>query len=317
MLLSDLYQRVYRNIMSSQREEVNALNANISAIATTFSVNGTQGSIDTNAILQIDGELMLVTAVGTSSGLVQVTVVRAYFDSVAAAHTGGTQLIVNPRFPFVEMVQMANETLDLLSAPANGMYQPATIAPIYNPAIVGYDFYDPTAPSNPDATKVIDLLEVRVWEFGPWMKWPVVPLSQIRLNRNADPDVFPLSASVSSNGYGMALEFMGGGYPGRPIRTTYSYPYNSALLNFNDDIGVVSGLQPTAFDILELGATYRMFIYRDLKRSFSETQFEPRRAQEVPNGSAQTAMKSLELEMLNRISQERQRLHAQYKRRWR
>lgn len=313
MLVSDLYQRVYRNIMSSQREEVNVLGANLTTSATTVTYTGTQGSLDTNAIIQIDGELMLVTAVATGS----LTVIRAYYDSVAATHTSGAQIIVNPRFPFVEMVQMANETLDLLSAPANGLYQPVTIAPIYNPAIIGYDFYDPTAESNPDAAKVIDLLDIRVWEFGPWLKWPVVPLSQVRLNRNADPDVFPLSASVSTNGYGMALEFMGGGYPGRPIRTTYSYPYDSALSLPTDDIQVVSGLQPTCFDILELGATYRMFIYRDLKRSFSETQFEPRRAQEVPNGSAQTAMKSLELEFMNRISQERQRLHQQYKRRWR
>lgn len=303
--LNDTVLETYRRAMSSMREETNTLASGVGPGATALAINGSLGSIAPAAIVQVDYELFNVQS---SASPQSIGVVPGYLDSSTAAHAEGAVVTVNPRFPAVDIIKAANETLDQLSAPTNGLYQAQTVTVTYNPVLVGYDLTDANTGVPVDPADFIDLIEVRVHEYGPFNKWPVVPLSQLQIVRNADTGSFPS---------GIGLIFMGGGYPGRPIRVVYKAPYNSTLANPADDVQAVSGLHAQAHDILTLGAALRLMGFREFKRSFTESQSEPRKAQEVPVGSSLTAVKLVMQLFESRVDDERARLDRQYRMAWR
>jgi hypothetical protein len=306
--LADLVTETQRRVLSSMREETDHLGSNVSAGTTTLSLASGEstGSIAANAILQIDYELFLVGDNPTASN---IPVTPGYLGSTQASHTAGTPIVVNPRFPAVDIIKAVNETIDSLSSPSNGMFQPAEITLTYNPVVVGYDFTDANTNIAVASTDLIDLIEIRSHDYGPFQVWPQIPLSLVQIQRQADTTVFPS---------GMALEIKGGPrFPGRPIRVQYKKRYTTPLVNASDDVLSVTGLQTTAHDIPVLGATARLMEFREIPRSFMEAQPQPRRAQEVPVGSSLTAMKGVMQRLQFRIDEERARLDRQYKVSWR
>jgi hypothetical protein len=305
-VLNDLVTEVQRRVMSSMREETDELGTAVGATDTSLALASGQtlGSINPGGILQVDYELMLVNGAPATTA---VPVQRGYLGSTATSHKAGSVLTVNPRFPAVDIVKAINEDIDDLSAPTNGLYQAQEVTLTYNPVIVGYDFTDVNSGVPVDATGFIDLLEVRVHDYGPAQRWPSIPLSRCRVQKQADMSVFPS---------GMALEFTGGGYAGRPIRVQYMAAFTTPLVNPSDDVLGVTGLHTQAHDIPTLGATYRLMQFREIPRSFMEAQPQARKAQEVPVGSSLTAMKGVMQHRLDRIAAERTRLNRMYQRGW-
>lgn len=302
-----LVQEVQRRALSDLREETDTLGANISANAANLSLASGQplGSIQPGAVLQIDYELFWVTSAPTPTN---IGLIPGYFGTTSVSHTAGAQITVNPRFPVVDIIKCFNEELDDLSAPSNGLYQVQEITLSYNPVLVGYDATDSVTGQPLDDSTFIDFIEVRAHEYGPAQRWPHTPLPKLQILRQADATQFPS---------GTGFRFDGQGYAGRPIRILYKSTYNSNLMFASDDVLGVSGLHSQAHDILTLGAAYRLMPWRELKRSFSETQFEPRRAQEVPVGSSLTAIKGIMQQRTDRIAAERARLDSMFRRNWR
>jgi hypothetical protein len=299
--LNDLVNETYRRALSGLREEIDTLGVSIGTSDTTISLGAGQtlGSIAPSAIVQVDYELMLVLSAPTTTS---ITVQRGYLDSTAAAHNAGTLLTVNPRFPAVDVVKAINEDIDSLSSPSLGLYQMLEVTLTYNPVLVGYDLPGVTPSS------LIEIHEIRAQEYGPFQQWPLVPMSMYKVQRNADTSIFPS---------GLALELYKPGYPGRPLRVQYKAAYATPLVNASDDVALVTGLHSQAHDIPVLGAAYRLMQFRELKRSFTEEQTEPRRAQEVPVGSSLTAMKGIMQHRSDRIGEEAARLNAMYRKQWR
>ena len=298
--LSDLVIAVQRRALSDLREENSYLGAAITdTTTTTFSLATGQslGNIQSGAVIQIDWEAMFVMSATAPSGPIQV--VRGWFDSTPATHAANAVINVNPRFPAVDIIKAINEDIDDLSAPSNGLFQMKEITTTFIPVQQGYDL---TGLSN---ANVMEVWEVRAHEYGPANKYPIIPPSEWKLQRNADTAVFPS---------GMALTLDQGGFPGRPLRIQYKAPYTTPLVNATDDVLSVTGLHPQAHDIPVLGAPARLMLFRELKRSFSEAQGEPRRAQEVPVGASETAAKGLQMLRAQRIDAERARLRAMYPR---
>ena len=306
-LLSELVTEVQRRALSGLREEQNQLGSAVNASASTVSLAAGQtlGSIQAGAVLQVDYELMLVEGAAATTG---INVVRGYYGSTAASHATGALMTVNPRFTAVDIIKAVNETIDDLSSPSNGLYQMLEITLTYNPVLVGYDFTDVNTGVALTPANLIDVHEVRVHDYGPAQAWPLIGPSQYKVQRNADTSVFPS---------GIALELYGYGFPGRPIRVQYKAPYSTPLVNASDDVLGVTGLHTQAHDIPTLGAAYRMMAWREFKRSFTESQGEPRRAQEVPVGSSETAVKMVAAQLQARIDDERTRLDRMYQRQWR
>jgi hypothetical protein len=256
----------------------------------------TRMSVELGARLQVDYETMEVLAI---PGPTAVTVIRGVANSAAAHHYAGAQVWINPHFPVADIVSAINEDIDDLCAPGNGLYQTQVIVFTYNPAITGYDL---PGLVNEDVGEII---EVRTWDYGSQQQWPLIPPSKYKLERNASPAVFPS---------GLSLKLYHGAYPGRPVRVQYKAPYTTPLVNPGDDVLATTGLQAHAHDIPVLGAAYRLMMFRELKRSFSEAQGEPRRAAEVPVGSSLTALKGIQELRRDRIASERERLNRMYKR---
>jgi hypothetical protein len=126
-----------------------------------------------------------------------------------------------------------------------------------------------------------------------------------KVERKADTAVFPS---------GLSLKLDEGGFPGRPIRVQYKAPFTTPLVNPTDDVLAVTGLHTQAHDIPVLGAMVRLMSSREFKRTFSESQGEPRRAQEVPVGSSLTGLKGVMVLRADRIEAERTRLEKMYRR---
>jgi hypothetical protein len=232
----------------------------------------------------------------TSAGTALVR--RGILNSVPAAHTSGSPVIVNPRFPAVDVIKAINDDIDDLSGPTNGLYQMKVIQLTYNPAVTGYDLAGLT---NDD---VLEVRECRTWDYGSQRAWPLIPTSEWKLERNASYALFPS---------GLSIKIYRDAFPGRPIRIQYKSPYTTPLVWAADDVADVTGLHVQAHDIPVLGAAYRLMMFRELKRSFTEAQGEPRRAAEVPVGSSLTAMRGIAQLRQDRINNERERLNKMYK----
>ena len=298
--LNDLVISVQRRALSDLREENSYLGAAISdTTSTSFSLASGQtlGSIQPGAVVQIDWECMFVMSVTPPTG--PINVVRGWFDSTPATHATNAIVNVNPRFPAVDIIKAINEDIDDLSAPTNGLFQMLELTTTFIPVQQGYDMVGVTA------ANVLEVWEVRAHEYGPANKYPIIPPGDWKLQRNADTAVFPS---------GLALTLDRGGFAGRPLRIQYKAPFTTPLVNKTDDVLSVTGLHTQAHDIPVLGAPARLMQFRELKRSFSEAQGEPRRAQEVPVGASLTASKGLLLMREQRIAAERSRLHSMYPR---
>ena len=298
--LGNMVTEVQRRALSDLREEVSYLGSAITdTTSTSFSLatGQTLGSIQPGAFVEIDYELMRVMSATAPSG--PITVIRGYSDSTAATHAANAVITVNPRFPAVDIIKAINEDIDDLSAPSNGLYQMKEVTLTFIPVVQGYDL---TGLSSAD---VMDIWEVRAHEYGPANKYPIIDPSAWKIQRNADTAVFPS---------GISLTLDRGGYPGRPLRVQYKAPFTTPLVNATDDVLGVTGLHTQAHDIPVLGAPARLMQFRELKRSFSEAQGEPRRAQEVPVGASLTASKGLLELRMQRIAAERGRLEKMYRR---
>lgn len=298
-LLSDLVLTVQRRVLSDLREEQNQLGAPLTDTTTSvisLAAGQTLGSIQPAAILQVDYELMLVMSAPSPAA---VTVARGYSDSTPTTHLANALINVNPRFPAVDIIRAINEDIDDLSAPSNGLFQMLELTTTFIPVQQGYDFV------GVDPANVLEPWEVRAQEYGPAQKFPPIPPSAWKWQRNADTAVFPS---------GMSLTLDHGGFPGRPLRIQYKAPFATPLVNSNDDVLAVTGLHSQAHDIPVLGAPARLMQFREMKRSFSESQGEPRRAQEVAVGASLTASKGLLMYRQQRIDAERSRLQKMYRR---
>ena len=297
--LADLVTVVQRRALSDLREEFVNLGAAITdTTTTTFSLatGQTLGSIEPGTYLQIDYEYMMTMAAPSPSS---IQVLRGFSGSQATTHAINAVINVNPRFPAVDIIRAINEDIDDLSAPSNGLFQMLELTTTFIPVRQGYDM------TGVDPRRVLEVWEVRAHEYGPAEKWPLIEPRMWKVQRNADTSVFPS---------GMSLALDAGGYPGRPLRVQYKAPYSTPLVNPNDDVEAVTGLHTEAHDIPTLGATSRLMKFRELKRSFTEDQGEPRRAQEVPVGSSLTAVKGIDMLREQRIAMERSRLNKMYPR---
>jgi hypothetical protein len=246
-------------------------------------------SVAFGEVLSIDMELMYVTDWNpTTSG---VTVERGFLGSTPAAHATNTLVYVNPRFTRFDIGVAINQELQALSAA--GLYQVKTNDIPYNPVFMGYNLTN--------VEGLIDVIGVRYKQVTPNYNFPTIKHWSV-LPYMTDPN-FPS---------GTALTIYEAGFPGLPIHVWYTAAF-APLANLTDDLVTVAGLPPTATDIVSVGAQIIVVNAREIKRNFTESQPDPRKATEVPPAAVMNSTKALELWRAGRIADERGRLHNQLK----
>jgi len=279
--------RTLRQLLSGTVEARNKLASTIDASATTVVATYPLEGLRAGQILEIDSELMYIWTADT--GTKNMVVERGYNGTTAAAHTANALIKVNPRFPRAQVLEAMNDETADLSSPMNGLFQVKTLNVDYN----GSD----TMINLTGVTDIIDLLGVSVRYMVD--DYPVA--RKVRLVRDVPTDDF---AS------GFALRFDQGVFPGR-LRVVYKAPYVTASTE-SSDINTTGGIQDTVTDIVALGAQIRLMSPREMKRNFTESQGDTRRAAEVPAGAVASSITNLQRLRRDRIQAEAARLMRSY-----
>lgn len=286
---ADLIAETRRHLHSGQAETANRLSGAVTSGATSLAFKYPLEGIAKGAVLGIGLEEIRVWETGGT----QATVVeRAVNGSTAAAHNDLDYVAVRPKFSDFRIFQALNEDLSDLSSPVNGLYQVKTVDVTYNSAIQGYDLTS--------VTDVINILEVRWKQSGPTRYWPL--LRSWALGRNM---------ATSEFASGLALFLYDSAFPGLPIHVRYSAPF-TPMAATTDDMQATVGLPASANDLPPLGAAIRLVGPRDIKRTFTEAQYDPKRAEEVPPGAAFASTRSLQLLRQRRLQEEQARLMSDY-----
>ena len=281
-----LIDRVNSELLAGTVEERNKLAASTDSSQTDIEMTYSLGSLRENTVFQIGTELMYVWEVNTTSKT--ATVDRGYGGTTAAAHTIGDIATVSPRFPRHQILNGLNADLADLSSPMNGLFQMKTVDVSYN----GSD----RMVNLTGVTEIIDLYDVRYRYLND--DYPIV--RNVRLLRD-----MPVSDFAS----GFVLAFDAPVRAGS-VRVLYKAPYTAFATEADTvaDAGGTSSLD----DLLILGAQIRVMAGREVKRNFTESQGDTRRAEEVPAGAVGGSILNLQRLRRDRIQAEAARLNRQY-----
>lgn len=321
---NDLIEKVYRRLLSGQRDMTAILGSVIDDTTDTLPLKGVQNNMVTpGGYLSIDLEVMYVlTWDGTNA-----TVIRGYQGSKAASHALNSTVYVNPKFTKFDIGVAINDDLRDLSSPTNGLFRVDSTSIPYNPVFQGYDLGD--LPNN-----FIDVLSVNFRIAPPTHNFPAIR------NWRIQRQMFGSSGTADSifpSGQGIQLYEQG--WPGLPMYLMYSAPF-IPLVNLTDDVtltpvnnidaadapynykGVVplkdgvpvqlANLPSTAIDLPALGAQIKLMESREIKRNFIEAQPDSRKATDVPAGATNASIRALQMERQSRIDAESDRLARQY-----
>lgn len=281
-----LIDRVNSELLAGTVEERNKLAASTDASQTDIEMTYSLGSLRENTVFQIGTELFYVWEVNTTSKT--ATVERGHGGTTAATHTLGDIVTVNPRFPRQSVLNNLNAELTDLSSPMNGLFQMKTVDVTYN----GSD----RMVNLTGVTDIIDLYDVRYRYLND--DYPIV--RNVRLLRD-----MPTTDFAS----GFALTFDTPVRSGS-VRVLYKAPYTAFTAESDtvSDAGGTSSLD----DLLSLGAQIRVMAGREVKRNFTESQGDTRRAEEVPAGAVGGSILNLQRLRRDRIQAEAARLNRQY-----
>lgn len=279
--------RTLRQLLSGTIEVRNKLASSVDSSTTSVVVTYALESLRAGQVCEIDAELMYIWAADTATKT--LTVQRGFNGTTAASHSSGAIVTANPRFPRAQILESLNDELRDLSSPMHGLFQVKSLNITYN----GTD----SMINLTGATDVIDLLNVSVRYLTD--DYPVA--RRVKLVRDLPTDDF---AS------GFAIRFDQNVYPGR-LRVVYKAPY-SAAANESVDINSTCGVQESVTDIVVIGTQLRLMAPREIKRNFTESQGDTRRAEEVQSGAITGSISNLRQLRRDRITAEAARLARAY-----
>ncbi len=279
--------RTLRQLLSGTVEARNKLTTTLTSSGTSVVVDYPLEGLRSGQVCEIDSELMYIWA--TDVATKTLTVQRGFNNTTPAAHTAGAVITINPRFPRAQILEAVNDELSDLSSPMHGLFQVKTLNIDYNGSDAMIDLTN--------VTSIIDLLTVSVRYMTD--DYPIA--RKIRLIRDLPTDDFPS---------GFALRFDQAVFPGR-LRVVYKAAYTASSTEATD-INSGCGVQETVTDIVALGAQIRLMSPREVKRNFTESQGDTRRAEEVSMGAVANSITSLIRLRRDRIQAEAARLARAY-----
>lgn len=279
--------RTLRQLMSGTVEERNKTTLAINASTTTVTFQYDLSGIRPGGVIQIDNELMYVWEI--SAGTKSVTVERGWNGTTAAAHVASSVATVDPKFPRAQILEAMNAELDDLASPMNGLFQIKVLELNYN----GTDLMV----NLPTTDRIIDLISVSL----RYISTDYIKVRRCRLIRDLPNDDF-------NTGY--AIRFDEQVRAGRMI-IVYKSPFSN-ITTETQNIQNVAGLPTSCEDILILGSQIRLVGPREIKRNFTESQGDTRRADEVPSGSVGNSITNLLRMRRDRITSEAAKLMRQY-----
>jgi hypothetical protein len=301
----DQIERVYRNVMSNQRE----FTANLSTEYLTplhdptrpnltLYMTGVQAqSIQVGSILAIDEEVFLVNGVSVSSTtppVYTVTVTPAYEGSTNANHALGATVYINPKYTRWAIAVALNDALAAMSAPGMGIMREYYTTITYNPVLRGYDLA--AAGVMPDFHTILSLS----YDLpDPSHYFPT--MRSFRVQRGIKNSKIPGGYALFVNSSAM---------PGLPMQLAVGGPFLRATSTDQEMADL--GLPLTALDIPALRAEIDLTLVREIKRNFTDSQPDMRKATEVVAGNVMNSVAGLEQLYQKRMDEEANR----FRNRW-
>jgi len=279
--------RTVRQLMSGTVEERNKVTTAITATATSVSFQYDLNGMRPGGVIQIDNELMYIWE--TSAGSKTVIVERGWNGTTATTHVVNSIAIVDPKFPRAQILEAINAEIDDLSSPMNGLFQIKNIELNYNGTWSMINL--------PTTDKIIDLVSVSL----RYLATDYPKIRRCRLIRDLPNDDF-------NTGYGIRFDEQV--RAGRMI-VTYKAPFTNVTTEAQN-LQNIAGFPSSAEDILIMGAQIRLVSPREVKRNFTESQGDTRRAEEVPAGSISNSLTNLMRMRRDRITAEAAKLARKY-----
>lgn len=279
--------RTLRQLLSGTVEARNKLASTINSSATSVTMTYSLEALRAGQVFEIDSEMFYIWEADTATKT--LTVQRGYNGTTAAAHTAGAMVTASPRFPRAQVLESINDEIADISSPMHGLFQVKTLNITYN----GTD----RMINLTGATNVIDLLSVSVKYLSD--DYPLA--RKVKLVRDLPTDDF---AS------GFALKFDQNVYPGR-LRVVYKSAY-SGVNDESTSLTTTCGIQDSIIDIVTIGTQLRLMAPREIKRNFTESQGDTRRAEEVGPGAITASVSNLRQLRKDRITAEAARLARAY-----
>ena len=279
--------RTLRQLLSGTVEARNKLASTINSSATSVTTTYALESLRAGQVFEIDSEMFYIWEADSPSKT--LTVQRGYAGTTAAAHTSEAIITASPRFPRAQVIEAINDELMDLSSPMHGLFQVKTLDYTYN----GTD----RMVNLTGVTSMIDLIGVSVRYLND--DYPVA--RKVKLVRDLPTDDF---AS------GFAIKFDQNVYPGR-LRIVYKAAY-SGTTSESTDINTTCGVQESITDIVTIGTQIRLMSPREIKRNFTESQGDTRRAEEVGPGAVTASISNMKQLRKDRITAEAARLARAY-----
>lgn len=283
----NLVNQARAEVLAGVTEQNNKLSTTIDNDDTGLSFTYALRGIQAGAVIEIEFEQMYVWEANTTAKT--ATVERGWNGTTAVAHTAPVLVTVHPRFTRQTMLNYLNHELDDLTSPVNGLY-------LMNAMDVPYNQDGRDIPLTLSPVPLSGLYAVRYRADS--LEWPQV--RKWELVRDGTAAEFP-------NGFALRM---------------FDYPLSTGILRIQwksefppvvstSDLQTVTG--GTELDeILKLGIQIRALATREVKRNFTETQPEPRRADEVAPGAVAQSMTGLMRQRRDRIIAEAARLNARY-----
>ena len=287
-------RRIRRQLGSGHRNEFGALRDTIDATTTTIVFDADlPASVKANSILNIELEQMRVRTVDTSTQT--VTVQRDWADSVAATHTAGEEIAINPRFSLLDIYEeMIGEVESwgphLWKVAQQTFPVGSTTETIELP--IGWS----------DAYGVLGVSRYISGETDS-TKWPT--LTGWRMLRSG---VGVLNSALTS---GQLLR-LGSPMVTGSVHVAVALPLSLQDRQIGEDLIDDVGLPSSSLDLLELGVRLRLLSHGESGRSARQAQGDARRAEETPVGSMVPVLQLLERQYARRMAQEQRKLQARY-----
>lgn len=286
-------QACRRHLMSGRQEQRNTLLGAYTAASGTLTFTTEIAGIIPGSRLSVGLNNFYVISVNAAA--MSAVVLGGQDGTTDANASAGAMVRINPRFTDFEIVaELGNDLVDL-STPGNGLFQITTVPLTADLGVVGYDFAAPT--------NFVDIYKIIIANssVGAYKDWSELDQINWRLDRNASTTVFPSGASIQiyfppSTGNAIRVQ----------CRAGFTVP-----TNLTDNL-TTTGLPATAWDIPPLGAAMRLMVPREIKRNFTESQSDSRRASEVPAGAVATSFRPIAALRAQRIAAEAARLTAAY-----
>lgn len=294
---ADWVEQTRSMLMGGLNEELNRLAGNYLPPAAgqlgVLSFEFDMGGIRPGARISVGRNTFYVWAVDSTNK--SATVSGGYSGSTDIPCSDGDVVRVNPRFTDDEIFKALNDDLYDLTAPGNGLFQVGQANLQYSSEIIGYNL------SN--VVGMLSVIEIRQDAPGNWKDWPRIPSHMYRIMN---------TAPTGTDGFasGKALFIYEAGWNGYDVVMTYRKEFTP--MTSLSSTKVSTGVPASAWDLPPIGAAINLMSGREIKRAFTESQGDTRRAAEVPNGASLASFRGLQLRRAQRIAAEQQRLTALY-----